>query len=185
MKQKITASCVISLLAALLLLSACGARDVVTGKRGASSWADDKALVLSIEKEFLTDDLIRFLDFNAYSYGGHVFIVGLYTDRQQTTRATEIAKSFDGVTKVTGYFIPKGDNPSCNAARRIEFGTEIRHKILTDTSMSNIDVTVEILECDVILLGYVNNESEKAKVEAHAHAYVEKGAVKSYLLIRP
>lgn len=185
MKQAISIGCVILVLAGLLILPGCGARDVVTGDRNAGAWVDDKAIIIGIEEAFLEDDLIRFADFNAYSWDGHVYVLGLFTMQEQIDRAVEIARSFEGVRKVTTYFIRKGSGKQCIGPKRLEIGTSIRHKLLIDQEQWSSDITVDILQCTVVLLGYVDNAQDKAKAEQIAMSQDGVDTVKSYLMVRP
>jgi hyperosmotically inducible protein len=184
MKQTISESCATIVLIALLLLPGCGARDAATGKRDAGVWMDDKTITLSIERDFLEDDQIRFTDFNAYSYGGHVYLVGLYTLPEQVDRAVKIAKSYKGVRKVSTYFLHKGMGMQCNAAERLEIGTTARHKYVADKALWSSDITVEILQCTIVLLGYVDTDEQKNMAEDYARSIHGVDKVKSFLTVR-
>lgn len=183
--KRLSASYCFLIITGLLLLAGCGARDVVTGDRDAEGWVDDKTIALGLEKDFLKDDLINYLDFSAYSYDGHVYIVGVYAHRVQTERAVEIAKARKGVKRISTYFLPKESEVQCHLGKRLESGTTIRHKILVDESMWGSDITVEVVNCSIVLIGYVENEQQKATAVKIARSVDGVDTVKSFLKVRP
>jgi len=183
MKRTVLPYCALVLLS-LTLLAGCGAKDVVQGKRDAEGWVDDKAIMLAIEKDFLADDEIRFVDFNAYSYNGHVYIVGLYTKRSQVDRAVAISQSYEGVTKVSTYFLPKGKGKQCNTIERIDIGTKVRSTLIADKTIWASDIAVDVLHCSIVLLGIVDTQQQKDDAEAHAIHTIGVDKVKNFLQVR-
>ena len=97
----------LALMGLVLQASGCAVYDAAVEERSVGTYVDDEAITFQIEKDFLADDKVKYLDYDASSYEGHVYIVGEYESRAQVDRAVAIAKGVDGVIRVTTYMLPK------------------------------------------------------------------------------
>lgn len=178
-----------SLFATLLLLctyvvSGCTVYDVAVEERNVSTYTDDRKRSFIIEEQFLKDDTIKYLDFDAYSYEGHVYILGEYESRFQANRAVEIAKSVEGVKTVTTYFIPKRNEDSCGLTDNMDIEAKLRQKLVKDDSIWSTNIDSEVIQCTIILLGIVGTEHEKELALNHAMSIPGVREVKSYIKVR-
>ena len=172
------------LLAALPILGGCTAYDVAVEERTAGEWADDGKIALLIEKDFLADDLVKYMDFDAYCFRRHVYVVGEYESRDQVARAVKIAKSVEGVREVTTYLLPKReDDPGCGTVESVDIYRQLKQALVGDKDIWSTNIEIEIVQCNVVLLGIVGSAKEKAAAEAHAKAIKGVRRVKSYLRV--
>jgi len=172
-----------SLLTATGLFGGCAVYDVAVEERNVGDWAGDEKIGLTIEKDFLADATVKYLDFDAACYEGHVYITGEYESHDQVTRAVEIAKAVKGVRQVTTYLLPKKENDDCSTTDSLDIHTRLWNKLMTDKEIWSTNINVETVQCNVILLGIVGTQTAKDRAEAHAKAIPGVRSVKSYLKV--
>lgn len=173
-----------ALLMAFLLLNGCTAYNVAVEERTAGEWVDDNKIALTIEKDFLADDLVKYLDYDAYCYRGHVYVVGEYESRDQVSRAIKLAKAVKGVREVTTYLLPKReDDPNCGTVETVDIYQKLKKALVSDKNIWSTNIDIKIVQCNVILLGIVGSNKEKALAEGHAKSTPGVRRVKSFLAV--
>jgi len=175
---------VAALLATLFLLNGCTAYNVAVDERSTGQWVDDNAIALTIEKDFLADDLVKYMDYDAFSYRGHVYVVGEYESREQVDRAVKIAKSVEGVRQVTTYLLPKREDDGCSTADKVDIYQKLKQKLVGDKNIWSTNIEIEIVQCNVILLGIVGSSAEKSAAEGYAKSIKGARSVKSFLTVK-
>ena len=183
MKRIVPVFAVLSLLACIALLNGCAAYDVAVEERTAGQWVDDNNIALTIEKDFLADDLVKYLDYDAFCYRGHVYIIGEYESREQVDRAVKIAKDIEGVRQVTTYLLPKKEDSGCSTMDAIEIHQKLKQKLVGDKKIWSTNINIEVVQCNVVLLGIVGSQAEKAAAEAHAKSVPGVRGVRSFLTV--
>ncbi|MDD3313271.1 BON domain-containing protein [Pseudodesulfovibrio sp.] len=182
--QKATILAASVLLAALFLLNGCTAYNVAVDERTTGQWVDDNTIALTIEKDFLADDLVKYLDYDAFSYRGHVYVVGEYESREQVDRAVKLAKGVEGVRQVTTYLLPKREDDGCSTADKLGIYQKLKQALVDDKNIWSTNIEIEIVQCNVVLLGIVGSSAEKSAAEAHAKAVKGVRSVKSFLTVK-
>ncbi len=165
-------------------LGGCAVYDVAVEERNVGDWASDEKIALTIETKFLEDDSVKYMDFDAACYEGHVYITGEYESHSQVDRAVTIAKSVEGVRQVTTYLLPKRAEDHCGTTDNIDIRTRLWHKLTSDKNIWSTNINVETVQCNVILLGIVGSHKEKNAAEAHAASVPGVRSVKSYLKVK-
>lgn len=184
MRKIATIFVLLLMLAGVQVLSGCAVYGVAVEERNVGDWANDNKITVQVEEKFLDDETVKFMDFDAHTYEGHVFIVGEYESRDQTTRAVEIAKSIEGVRQVTTYFLPKREHDYCGTTDNLSIYTDIKQKLVGDGDIWSTNVTIKTIQCNVVLLGIVGSDSERAKIISHAKSAAGVRSVKSHLKVR-
>ncbi|WFS63033.1 BON domain-containing protein [Pseudodesulfovibrio thermohalotolerans] len=184
MQRANTLLTLLMLLAVGLFANGCAVYDVAVEERNVSEYANDEKIAFLIEKEFLADDLVKYMDFDASSYEGLVYIVGEYESRAQVDRAIEIAKSVDGVRSVTTYLLPKRAGDSCGTTDNLEIYAKVKNLLVQDKNIWSTNVEIKTLQCNVILLGIVGSTAEREKIIDYAKSVPGVRSVKSYLRIK-
>lgn len=162
----------------------CTAYDVAMEERNVGDWANDNKIALTIEKDFLNDDQVKYLDFDAYSYEGRVYIVGEYESRTQVDRAVQIARAVEGVRTVTTYVLPKRAQDHCGTADNLEIYAKLKKKLVADEDIWSTNIDIETIQCNVVLLGIVGTSREKTLAYQHAESVPGVRSVKSYLMVK-
>lgn len=174
----------LTLLGLAAMSGGCAVYDVAVEERNAGDWANDKGISMSIEQKFLADDSVKYLDYDAYSYEGHVYIIGEYESRSQVDRAVEIAKSVKDVRTVTTYMLPKRASDHCGTTDNMGIYTSVKSKLVGDGDIWSTNVDIETIQCHVVLLGIVGSKKEITKAIAHAKSVDGVRKVKSYLKVK-
>jgi hyperosmotically inducible protein len=175
---------ILMLLAVGLFANGCTVYDVAVEERNVGEYASDEKIAFLIEKEFLADDLVKYMDFDASSYEGLVYIVGEYESRAQVDRAVEIAKSVEGVRSVTTYLLPKKAEDSCGTTDNLELYAKVKNLLVQDKDVWSTNVEIKTVQCNVVLLGIVGSSAERDKVIAHTKSVAGVRSVKSFLRIK-
>lgn len=183
MKRFLSTFCILCILLATVLSQGC-VYDMAMEERNVGDYMTDQKISFIINEKFLEDDNVKFRDFDASTFEGHVYIVGEYESREQVARAVEIAKSVEGVTRVTTYMMPKKVNDDCGTSESIDIHASLTNALVGDDTISSSKIDIEIVQCNIILLGIVGSEAEKTAVEGHAHAIPNARGVKSYLTVK-
>lgn len=162
----------------------CAVYDVAVDERNVSSWASDEKITFVIKEKFLEDDMVKYNDFDAASYEGHVYVLGEYESHSQVDRAVAIAKSVEGVRTVTTYMLPKREHDYCGTTDNLEIYGRVKQKLVADNQIWSTNIDVKTVQCNVILLGIVGTAKEKADAYTHAKSVPGVRSVKSYITVK-
>ncbi len=175
-------------LALLLLMifvgaSGCTIYKVAVDERTTEEVARDERITFEIEKAFLEDKLVEYLDFNSASYLGHVYIIGEYETQAQVDRAVSLARAVDGVRAVTTYLVPERDVPNCSTAKAIRIKQELAAELLGDKTVYGSNVDIRVVQCVVVLTGRLGSQKEINKAVSIAKSIEGIRGVKSFLKV--
>lgn len=175
---------IVAAFAGTMLSSGCAVYDVAVEERNAGDWANDEKISFMIEQKYLEDDLVKYMDFDAYCYEGHVYVIGEYESHAQKDRAVAIAKSVEGVREVTTYMFAKRAHDYCGTTDNLDIYRQVKQLLIADNDIWSTNIDVKTVQCNVVLLGIVGTHKEKA--DAYAHATSVKGVrnVKSYITVK-
>ncbi|BCS89531.1 BON domain-containing protein [Pseudodesulfovibrio sediminis] len=177
--------CLFIVLNMLFMASGCTIYNVSMDERSVGDQASDEQITFQIKGKFLEDDSVKYLDFDAASYYGHVYIVGEYESTTQIDRAVQIARSVDGVRDVTRYMLPKRPDDHCGTTDNLEIYARLKEKLISDGDTWSTNVNIKVVQCNVVLLGIVGSKAEINRVIAHAKSVAGVRSVKSYLKAQP
>jgi len=183
MQRIVTIFMMLALLSLAVLSGGCAVYDVAVEERNAGEWANDEKIAFKIKEQFLKDDLISYMDIDADSYMGQVYIVGEYESRSQVDQAVKIARSIEGVRTVTTYMLPKIAEDHCGTTDNLEIYTRVTHKLVSDSNIWSTNIDVKTVQCNVVLLGIVGTSQEVAAAITHAKSVPGVRKVRSYLKV--
>ena len=172
------------LLAGFLLLPSFGcttAYKAAVDERSIGTQTDDEIMTAEIKTEFLKDDLIKYMDFDAAVYDGHAYILGEYESQAQVTRAMQIARSVDGVRALTTYMLPKKDDDLCGTSDNLLIYGKVKKELIGDENVHSTNVNTKVIQCNVVLLGIVGPQAEISRAIAHAKGVEGVRSVQSFL----
>jgi hyperosmotically inducible protein len=174
----------LALLGTSILSGGCTAYNVAVEERSVGDYANDEKITFIIEKDFLADDLVKYMDFDASSYEGLVYIVGEYESRAQVDRAVKIAKAVDGVRSVTPYMLPKRVNDSCGTTDNLDLYARLKSDLVGDKNIWSTNIEIKTVQCNIVLLGVVGSTAEKERIIDYANKVPGARSVKSYLRVK-
>ena len=174
------------LLACLMAVApGCTVYKVAVDERTTGDVVSDERITFLIEEQYLEDDLVKYLDFDAASYLGHVYIVGEYESQAQVNRAVSIARGTEGVKRVTTYLLPKRDVTGCDTAESLRIKTQLNSALLADQDVYGTNVDVKMIQCRVVLMGLVGSQKEIDTAVSLAQGVDGVRGVKSFLKVYP
>lgn len=166
------------------LMQGCAVYKAAVDERNVGTIYDDEAITLTIKKDFLNDDLIKYMDYDVASYRGHVYLIGEYESQKQVERAKSLARKVDGVRQVTTYLLPKRENDTCGTTDNLEIEARINKKLVEDKQIWSTNVDIYMVQCNVVLVGIVGSSAERSRAIAHAKSVPNVRSVKSFLTVR-
>ncbi len=169
----------------LALVQGCTVYKATMDERSLGQIYDDESITFEIERKFLADETVKYLDFSASSYLGNVYIVGEYESSAQISRAKSIANSVPEVRSVTTYLLPKKDNDLCGTTDNIGIGVKLDKDLLADKSVHGTNVDTAVVQCNIVLLGLVGTSAEITRANQIAKAVPDARSVKSFLRVYP
>ena len=167
-----------------LFANGCTVYNVAVEERSVGDYASDEKITFLIEEKFLEDDLVKYMDYDASSYEGLVYIVGEYESRAQVDRAVSIAKSVEGVRSVTTYILPKKANDTCGTTDNLELYATLKKELVADGDIWSTNIEIKTVQCNIVLLGIVGSTAEKEKIIDYANKTPGARSVKSYLRVK-
>lgn len=148
-------------------------------ERSVTQQADDKRISLDIKGKMANIDKGKAYATKTYCFVGHVFLVGAVNDKAFRAKAVQIAKSIDGVKKVTTHFV----NESDTTADDLEIAAKVRTELIADTSLSSTQIETETMNGEVVLVGMVSDKKDVSIAKKIAKGVTGVKKVKSYLIV--
>ena len=153
-------------------------------QRNLNTILNDTSIKLTIINKFHDDDVINSLnslDLSIECYRGHVYLVGEYDKPVQKTRAIKIAKSIEGVKKVTTYFLPKNKSDICGTDENLVIMGRVKAKLIGDKDLWSRNIDVKSVQCNVVLYGLVASKTKINKAIEHSKSVEGVRTVTSFL----
>ncbi|XPV75917.1 MAG: BON domain-containing protein [Desulfovibrio sp.] len=144
----------------------------------------DTVAALEIKKEILEDDSLSILDFDVYSFLGRAYIIGEYENVSSVRKVQEIAANTQGIKYVHTYMLPQKET-TCGFSDNVELAARIKKELIEDKQIWSTNITVNMVQCHVVLLGVVGSEKEITLAIQHARKFVDADKVKSFLQVAP
>ncbi len=156
----------------------------VTDRREVKTILNDTTIKLTIINKFHDDDVINTLnslDLSIECYRGNVYLVGEYDTPVQKTRAIKIAKSIEGVKRVTSYLLPKNKSDVCGIDENLVIMGRVKAKLIGDKDIRSRNIDVKSVQCNVVLYGLVASKNKINKAIEHSKSVKGVRSVKCFL----
>lgn len=156
----------------------------VTDRREVKTILNDTTIKLTIINKFHDDDVINTLnslDLSIECYRGNVYLVGEYDTPVQKTRAIKIAKSIEGVKRVTSYLLPKNKSDVCGIDENLVIMGRVKAKLIGDKDIWSRNIDVKSVQCNVVLYGLVASKNKINKAIEHSKSVKGVRSVKCFL----
>lgn len=168
----------------LAMSQGCAVYKAAVDERSLGQLYDDESITFEMKRKFLADETVKYLDFSAYSYLGHAYIVGKYESQAQIDKAKAITRGVSGVRTVTTYLLPKvKTKAACGTMAEVEMGARLDKDLLADKSVYGTNVDTQIVQCNAVLLGRVGSQAELNRAVQIAKAVPGVRSVKSFLRV--
>jgi hyperosmotically inducible protein len=146
---------------AMVAVAACSATRTT---RSTGETLDDATVTAKVKTALARDPATSAFKIDVESYRGDVQLNGFVETADMKSAATRVAKSVDGVKKVSNNLdVSSGDRSAGAAVDDGVITAKVKAALLSDPNVAGHDVNVETREGVVQLAGFVDNSSQKTK----------------------
>lgn len=176
--------CLLAVLVALYSLTGCALYNAAVDERNISEQYDDTVISASILKDMVNSDQVSPLDIAVRTYNGKVYLVGEIDSLAQKGQAISIARKTEGVREVTTYLLLKNDNDLCGTTDNLTMDAKLKKDLIGDKEIWSTNVTIDAVQCSIVLTGIVRSFTERDKIIAYARNIPKVRSVKSYIQVQ-
>ncbi len=146
---------------AMLAMAACSATRT---SRSTGETLDDATITAKVKTALARDPATSAFRINVDSYRGEVQLNGFVETADMKSAATRVAKSVDGVKKVSNNLeVSSGERSAGEAVDDGVITAKVKAALVSDPNVAARDVNVETREGVVQLAGFVDSSAQKSK----------------------
>ena len=149
----------ILLIVLLFAISGC-AGSQKTGENPVSGVVDDSTITSRINHEMLKDDVVKARQIDVDTIGGHVTLTGVVATREESSRATQIARKVPAVKSVTNN-IQIGERSFGDVWTDNVISNKIKAKLIAEPEVRSLNIDVDVYLGVVTLTGIVSTKYQK------------------------
>ena len=165
-------------------LSGCVGVALDPQERPFSKAVDDFNTRTELNARLLAEDPEMFTNVSTSVIEGRVHLSGNVLNDEQRRKATELAWSTPNVTEVVNDIEVTDRTGLVDMARDRWISTKVRARILSDTSIHDVNYTIDTQNRVVFILGIAQNRSELDRVIAHARTVDGVERVVNYAVLK-
>jgi osmotically-inducible protein OsmY len=174
----------ILVLALTVGLNGCVGVSLDPEERPVSKAVDDFNTRTELSARLLAEDPEMFTNVSTSVIEGRVHLSGNVLDEELRLKATELAWQTPNVTEVVNDIEVTDRTGLVDAARDRWISTKVRARLLADTSIRDVNYTIDTQNRVVFILGIAQNRVELDKVIAHARAVNNVERVVNYAVLK-
>ena len=172
-----------SLIAALLITLA---GPMALADRTTGEALDDSTVQAAVKAALAESDAVSASSINLETYKGNVLLGGFVDSEAERAAAEEIAKSVDGVAKVTnGLVVSAPDRSMGQVLDDQTIETKVKAALMSDEVADAREVNVEVRRNVVLLTGFTESTEEKARAGEVARGVKGVEDVANVLVVKP
>ena len=153
-------------------------------ERPVSKAVDDFNTRTELSARLLAEDAEMFTNVSTSVIEGRVHLSGNVLDEELRLKATELAWETPNVTEVVNDIEVTDRTGLVDVARDRWISAKVRARILADSSIRDVNYTIDTQNRVVFILGIAQNRSELDKVIAHARAVNNVERVVNYAVLK-
>lgn len=166
------------------LLSGCVGVALDPQERPFSKAVDDFNTRAELNARLLGEDPEMFANVSTSVIEGRVHLSGNVLNDEQRRKATELAWSTPNVTEVVNDIEVTDRTGLVDVARDRWISTKVRARILSDTSIRDVNYTIDTQNRVVFILGIAQDRGELDRVIAHARGVDGVERVVNYAVLK-
>lgn len=153
-------------------------------ERGFNSAVEDVRIKTGIEAGLVNQSASNFFNVSVTVVEGRVLLTGRVPEPETRLDATRVAWSVDGVKKVDNDIEVTDQAGWLDRPRDIYIRSEIAADILADTSVKDVNYTIDVVNGVVYLTGIGQDKAEVDRVIAHANRFEGVKRVENYVVLK-
>ncbi|MBO1518585.1 molecular chaperone OsmY [Oceanisphaera pacifica] len=152
----------------------------------AGQFIDDSVITTKVKAELLSNDAIASGDISVDTEQGVVTLSGFVDNQKTALHAVELTENIEGVQSVEDKLNVKGDNEQSlkEYADDAMITSAVKAKLLTDTSVPSLAISVETQDGVVQLTGEVESEEQSTQAENIVKGMDDVKSVKNDLKVK-
>ncbi len=174
----------ILVLALTVGLNGCVGVSLDPEERPVSRAVDDFNTRTELNARLLAEDPEMFANVSTSVIEGRVHLSGNVLDEELRLKATELAWQTPNVTEVVNDIEVTDRTGLVDVARDRWISTKVRARLLADTSIRDVNYTIDTQNRVVFILGIAQNRVELDRVIAHARAVNNAERVVNYAVLK-
>ncbi len=122
---------------------------------------DDSVITSSAKSALLADADIKSFDFKLETRKGEVLLSGFVDNQSQVDRAIAVTRTVPGVKNVQNNVVLKG--APTTVGKKVDAGiitSKVKAALLGDPSVKSVDIAVVTRDGEVLLTGFVDNQTQ-------------------------
>jgi len=122
---------------------------------------DDSVITSSVKSALLADADIKSFDFQVETRKGEVLLSGFVDNQAQLDRATAATRAVAGVKSIQNNVVLKG--APTTVGKKVDAGiitSKVKTALLGDPSVKSFDISVVTRDDEVLLSGFVDNQTQ-------------------------
>lgn len=122
---------------------------------------DDSVITSSVKSALLADADVKSFDFKVETRKGEVLLSGFVDNQSQVDRATAATRAVAGVKGIQNNVVLKG--APTTVGKKVDAGiitSKVKAALLSDPSIKSFDIKVVTRDDEVLLTGFVDNQTQ-------------------------
>lgn len=176
--------CVTVVLTLCYTLSGCAVYNAAVDERNISEQYSDTVISATILKKMVKSKEMSALDVSVNSYNGKVYLVGEVDSLIQRNLVISTARNTKGVRSVVPYLLLKNEQDFCGTTDNLTMNAQLNKTLIGDKEIWSTNVSIDVVQCNIVLTGIVGTSKEKQKIIQHARAIPKVRSVTSYIQVQ-
>lgn len=176
--------CVTAIIALSYTLSGCAVYNAAVDERNIGEQYSDTVITATVIKKLVRSDEVNALDISVNTYNRKVYVIGEVDSLAQRNVVTSIARNVEGVASVVPYLLLKNDQDFCGTTDNLAMSAQLNKDLIADKDIWSTNISIDVVQCNIILTGIVTSNKEKQKILEHARAVPKVRSVTSYIQVQ-
>ncbi|SIN76993.1 BON domain-containing protein [Halodesulfovibrio marinisediminis] len=176
--------CVTVVLTLCYTLSGCAVYNTAVDERNISEQYSDTVITATVLNKLIKEKTSNALDVSVKTYNKKVYLIGEVDSLSQRSRAISTARNTKGVQSVVPYLLLKNEKDFCGTTDNVTMSAQLNKALIADKEIWSTNVSVDVVQCNIVLTGIVGTNKEKQKITQHARAVPKVRSVTSYIQVQ-
>lgn len=176
--------CITVILSLCYALSGCAVYNATVDERNISEQYSDTVITTTILSKMVERKGINSLDVSVNTYNGKAYLIGEVDSLAQRNLVISTAREVKGVQSVVPYLLLKNQQDFCGTTDNMSMSAGLTKTLIGDKEIWSTNVSVDVVQCNIVLTGIVATNNEKQKIIQHANAVPKVRSVTSYIQVQ-
>ncbi|OBQ55669.1 BON domain-containing protein [Halodesulfovibrio spirochaetisodalis] len=176
--------CVAVVVVSCYALSGCAIYNAAVDERNIGEQYSDTVITATVLKKIVNSKDLSPLDIAVNTYNKKVYLIGEVDSLAQRNTAIKLAQNTEGVQSVVPYLLLKNEQDFCGTTDNLSMQTSLSKDLIGDKDIWSTNVSVDVVQCNIVLTGIVGSNAEKQQILEHARAVPKVRSVTSYIQVQ-